>query len=71
MNQLGNLGKYHLLERLASDDIAEVYKVKTIGIAGFEKVQVVWEPGPVELRAAEENAPDGTPDEPQSTRPST
>jgi serine/threonine protein kinase/predicted ATPase len=35
------LGKYHLLERLASDEIAEVYKVKTIGIAGFEKVQVL------------------------------
>ena len=35
------LGKYHLLERLAADEIAEIYKVKTIGIAGFEKVQVL------------------------------
>jgi membrane protein len=38
---------------------------------GFEKVQVVWEPGPVELRTAEENEPDGTPRDPQSTSPST
>ena len=34
-------GKYHLLEHLASDEIAEVFKVKTIGIAGFEKIQVL------------------------------
>ena len=41
MTQLANLGKYHVLERLAADEIAEIYKVKTIGIAGFEKVQVL------------------------------
>jgi serine/threonine protein kinase/tetratricopeptide (TPR) repeat protein len=41
MTSHATLGKYHLLERLASDEIAEVYKVKTIGIAGFEKVQVL------------------------------
>jgi predicted ATPase/serine/threonine protein kinase len=41
VTQLANLGKYHILERLAADEIAEIYKVKTIGIAGFEKVQVL------------------------------
>jgi len=41
MTNQPTLGKYHLLERLAADDIAEIYKVKTIGIAGFEKVQVL------------------------------
>jgi predicted ATPase/serine/threonine protein kinase len=41
VSQLATLGKYHVLERLAADEIAEIYKVKTIGIAGFEKVQVL------------------------------
>lgn len=41
MSQLGTLGKYHILERLAADEVAEVHKVKTLGIAGFEKVQVL------------------------------
>lgn len=35
------LGKYHLLERMAADEVAEVFRVKTIGIAGFEKLQVL------------------------------
>ena len=34
-------GKYHVLERIAQGGMAEVYKVKTIGIAGFEKVQAL------------------------------
>jgi len=34
-------GKYHVLEKLAQGGMAEVYKVKTIGIAGFEKVQAL------------------------------
>ena len=41
VSQLGTLGKYHILERLAADEVAEVFKVKTLGIAGFEKVQVL------------------------------
>ena len=35
------LGKYHVLDRLAQGGMAEIYKVKTVGIAGFEKVQVL------------------------------
>ncbi len=34
-------GKYHVLERLARGGMAEIYRVKTIGIAGFEKVQAL------------------------------
>jgi serine/threonine protein kinase/tetratricopeptide (TPR) repeat protein len=34
-------GKYHVLERIAQGGMAEVYKVKTVGIAGFEKVQAL------------------------------
>ncbi|MFN0248069.1 MAG: serine/threonine-protein kinase PknK [Kofleriaceae bacterium] len=34
-------GKYHVLEKLAQGGMAEVYKVKTVGIAGFEKVQAL------------------------------
>jgi serine/threonine protein kinase/tetratricopeptide (TPR) repeat protein len=32
------VGKYHVLERIAQGGMAEIYKAKTIGIAGFEKV---------------------------------
>jgi predicted ATPase len=41
VSQFETLGKYHVLERLAASRLAEIYKVKTIGIAGFEKVQVL------------------------------
>ncbi len=34
-------GKYHVLSRIAQGGMAEVYKVKTIGLAGFEKVQAL------------------------------
>jgi tetratricopeptide (TPR) repeat protein/tRNA A-37 threonylcarbamoyl transferase component Bud32 len=34
-------GKYHVLARIAQGGMAEVYKVKTVGIAGFEKVQAL------------------------------
>ncbi|MEO8844201.1 MAG: protein kinase [Kofleriaceae bacterium] len=34
-------GKYHVLEKLAQGGMAEVYKVKTVGIAGFEKIQAL------------------------------
>ncbi len=34
-------GKYHVLERIAQGGMAEIYKVKTVGIAGFEKVQAL------------------------------
>lgn len=39
--ELSTLGKYHILERLAISGLAEIYRVKTVGIAGFEKVQVL------------------------------
>ncbi len=34
-------GKYHVLARIAQGGMAEVYKVKTVGLAGFEKVQAL------------------------------
>ncbi|HUH03963.1 MAG TPA: protein kinase [Kofleriaceae bacterium] len=34
-------GKYHVLERIAQGGMAEIYKVKTVGIAGFEKIQAL------------------------------
>jgi len=34
-------GKYHVLSKLAQGGMAEVYKVKTVGIAGFEKIQAL------------------------------
>ena len=37
----GRFGKYHVLEKIAQGGMAEVYKVKTVGIAGFEKVQAL------------------------------
>jgi predicted ATPase/serine/threonine protein kinase len=41
LTQFAKLGKYHVLERLAASRLAEIYKVKTVGIAGFEKVQIL------------------------------
>jgi serine/threonine protein kinase len=32
------LGKYHVLDRLAQGGMAEIYKAKSVGIAGFEKI---------------------------------
>jgi hypothetical protein len=34
-------GKDHVLGRIARGGMAEIYKVKTVGIAGFEKVQAL------------------------------
>src|SRR5512144_873001 len=34
-------GRYHGLPKLSQGGMAEVYKVKTVGIAGFEKVQAL------------------------------
>ena len=34
-------GKYHVLAQLARTSASEIYKVKTVGIAGFEKIQVL------------------------------
>ncbi|MDX2093428.1 MAG: protein kinase [Kofleriaceae bacterium] len=34
-------GKYHVLQKIAQGGMAEVYKVKTVGIAGFEKIQAL------------------------------
>ena len=41
MSQITSLGKYHILENLAADWMSDIYRVKTVGIAGFEKVQVL------------------------------
>ena len=35
------IGRYHVLGRLAQGGMAEVYRVKTVGLAGFEKVQAL------------------------------
>src|SRR5690606_39250568 len=32
------VGKYHVLDRIAQGGMAEIYKAKTVGIAGFEKI---------------------------------
>src|SRR3970040_306190 len=34
-------GKFHVLVQLAQGGISDIYKVKTTGVAGFEKVQVL------------------------------
>jgi tetratricopeptide (TPR) repeat protein len=34
-------GKYYVLGRVARGGMAEIYKVKTVGIAGFEKIQAL------------------------------
>ncbi len=40
--QLGEkFGKYHVLGRIAQGGMAEIFKVKTVGLAGFEKLQVL------------------------------
>ena len=41
MSQITSFGKYHILESLAADWMSEIYRVKTVGIAGFEKIQVL------------------------------
>ncbi|HEY4177609.1 MAG TPA: protein kinase [Kofleriaceae bacterium] len=45
-------GKYHVLEKIAQGGMAEVYKVKTVGIAGFEKVQALKRILPASAREA-------------------
>lgn len=40
------LGKYHILEQLASGPLTVIYKAKTVGIAGFEKIQVLHHVAP-------------------------
>ncbi|HWM85956.1 MAG TPA: hypothetical protein VNO33_08960, partial [Kofleriaceae bacterium] len=32
------LGKYHVLEQIAQGGMAEIYRAKSVGIAGFEKI---------------------------------
>ena len=34
-------GKYHLLERIAVGGMAEVYRARAYGTAGFEKILVI------------------------------
>ena len=43
-------GKYHVLGRIAQGGMAEIYKVKTVGIAGFEKVQALKRILPAQAR---------------------
>ncbi|MEM9492128.1 MAG: protein kinase, partial [Myxococcota bacterium] len=38
---LDHFGKYQVLGHIAQGGMAEVYKVKTVGLAGFEKVQAL------------------------------
>lgn len=37
----GRFGKYHVLDKIAQGGMAEIYKVKTVGLAGFEKIQAL------------------------------
>ncbi len=45
-------GKYHVLEKIAQGGMAEVYKVKAVGIAGFEKIQALKRILPAQAREA-------------------
>src|SRR5271154_5120819 len=45
-------GKYHVLDKIAQGGMAEVYKVKTVGIAGFEKIQALKRILPNQAREA-------------------
>ena len=45
-------GKYQVLEKIAQGGMAEVYKVKTVGIAGFEKIQALKRILPHQAREA-------------------
>ena len=45
-------GKYHVIGKIAQGGMAEVYKVKTVGIAGFEKVQALKRILPNQAREA-------------------
>ena len=48
-------GKYHVLDKIAQGGMAEVYKVKTVGIAGF------WDPAIRLTRYTVEKYGDGHP----------
>ncbi|MEZ4359795.1 MAG: protein kinase [Kofleriaceae bacterium] len=37
----GRFGRYHVLDKIAQGGMAEIYKVKTVGLAGFEKIQAL------------------------------
>ncbi len=45
-------GKYHVIGKIAQGGMAEVYKVKTVGIAGFEKIQALKRILPNQAREA-------------------
>lgn len=40
-NQLGSFGKYELIEKIAAGGMAEVYRARSRGLAGFEKILVI------------------------------
>ena len=40
-NQPEVFGKYHLLEKIATGGMAEVYRARSYGVAGFEKILVI------------------------------
>ncbi len=40
-SQVEEFGKYHLLEKIATGGMAEVYRARAYGMAGFEKILVI------------------------------
>ena len=40
-NQLGSFGKYELIEKIAAGGMAEVFRARSRGLAGFEKILVI------------------------------
>ncbi len=41
MSELGSFGKYELIERIAAGGMAEVFRARRRGLAGFEKILVI------------------------------
>ncbi|MEY3211396.1 MAG: hypothetical protein RIT28_1877 [Pseudomonadota bacterium] len=41
MAEPGQFGKYHLLEKIATGGMAEVFRARSYGMAGFEKILVI------------------------------
>ena len=41
MAEPGQFGKYHLLEKIATGGMAEVFRARSYGMQGFEKILVI------------------------------